>query len=71
MRNAGRKTRGIVMVIALLTLLVITMMVGAVATAMPVQVFAAVHGGETQAAQSGLDYAFPDRTPAGQNCSRG
>ena len=62
MRNAGRKTRGIVMVIALLTLLVITMMVGAVATAMPVQLFAAVHGGETlaaqQAAQSGLDYAF-------------
>ena len=50
------------MVIALLTLLVITMMVGAVATAMPVQLFAAVHGGETQAAllaaRSGMDYAF-------------
>lgn len=62
MRIGKKKTRGIVMVIALLTLLMITMIVASVATAMPVQLFSAVHGGETQsalnAARSGLDYAY-------------
>jgi hypothetical protein len=50
------------MVIALVTLVVITMIVAAAATAMPVQLFAASHGGETQAAlmaaSSGADYAY-------------
>lgn len=50
------------MMIALLTLLVITMIVAAAASAMPVQLFSATHGGETQAAfmaaRSGLDYAY-------------
>jgi len=63
MRRMPKKaTRGIVMVVALITLLVITMLVAAAATAMPTQLFAASHGGETQsalmAARSGVDYAY-------------
>ncbi|MFN8608747.1 MAG: hypothetical protein U0931_14515 [Vulcanimicrobiota bacterium] len=62
MNFRGRKRRGIVLIIALVTMVLITMIVAAVATAMPVQLFASAHGKDTQsaisAAKAGLDYAY-------------